>query len=267
MKVDYEGTQMNTKNANEVSSQSTTTQVADGSPPYVPWKSFESFVAALKSTHAPAVIDGSVMPSTMGGGLKRNLRSTLKFLGLTDATGNVSAGFAQLISAHGTDQWQGTVKEYVVPAYNSIIGDLPVERATSPQLEAAFKSHGVSAGQMLEKSVRFYLHALKSAKIKYSNYWSIRAEGTGNSKTRKRAPADRTNKATEEKTKNGGDDPKNDVRHKARTDLIEFPLHFGDKATGIIGVPPDMDKDDLALFDATVAVVKAYCARNKSGSK
>src|SRR5438034_546653 len=87
-------------------------QAPESRPPYIPWKSFESFVALLKSnSHPPDAIDGGIMPSNMSGGLQRQLRSALKFTGLTNISGKVTESFSDLIKAHGSGQWPMAVKE------------------------------------------------------------------------------------------------------------------------------------------------------------
>jgi hypothetical protein len=236
-------------------------QVADNvglnprlNPPYIPWKTFEGFASTLCGTHPPDMIDSGVMPDTMAGGLQRQLRSALKFLGLTNGNGRVEPGFVELIAAYQTPQWPSAVKETVLPAYASIIGDLPIERATAKQLDDRFRENCGISGQMLDKAVRFYLHALKAAEAKYSRYWSLRKETRKES--RKRTP----------KEKKVG--KPSDAHERGRVDhgaqMIEFPLHFGDKPTGKISVPTTMDEDDMALFDATVAVIKAYATRKRA---
>jgi len=219
--------------------------------PYIPWKSFDNFVATLKSTHAPDVIDGGVMPATMSGGLQRQIRAALKFLGLTNGTGKVSDRFNDLIEAHGTPQWSIAVKECVLDSYSTIVGDLVIEKATAGQLDAKFKATGAS-GQVLDKAIRFYLHALKAAGIKYSSYLSMRKQ----SKVRKVKTDNQTRVPTSTQVA-----PVSKVDDDVRG-VIEFPLHFGSKPTGRICVPENVDDHDMPLFDAMVAAVKAYAARN-----
>lgn len=231
------------------------------SPPYIPWKTLAGFVEMLKNSHPPDVIDSSVMPTSMAGGLQRQLRAALKFLGLTNAAGKVSAGFNELILAHGSPGWPMAIKEHVLQAYNPIIKDLPIDKATPAQLDACFKEKGVS-GQMLDKVVRFYLHALKAADVKYSSHLSIRKEartpGLKKPKTKENPP--KAGRSEVAQKGNGMDDAH-------QHGLIDFPLHFGDKPTGTIRVPPTMDDDDMDLFDAMVAAVKAYATRKKAAAK
>src|SRR5439155_18804582 len=113
------------------------------------------------------------------------VRAALKFLGLTEPSGKVTTRFSDLIKVHGTAQWPMAVKECVLPAYQNIIGDLPIDKATSAQLDAKFKDKGVS-GQVLEKAVRSYLHALRAAGVKYSSYLTIRTNKPSGGKIKKR---------------------------------------------------------------------------------
>ena len=110
----------------QVLSQESSPDISECRTPYIPWKSFENFVATLKSTHAPDVIDGGVMPDSMSGGLQRQIRTALKFLGLTNGVGKVSDRFNSLIEAHGTPQWPMAVKECVLDSYAPIVGDLVI---------------------------------------------------------------------------------------------------------------------------------------------
>jgi hypothetical protein len=40
--------------------------------------------------------------------------------------------------------------------------------------------------------------------------------------------------------------------------MIEYPLHFKNKPSGMITVPKDLSKDDLAVLEMTLRIIDAY---------
>jgi hypothetical protein len=234
-------------------------------PPYIPWKSFVSYLAGLKNTTIPQTLDNSVRPASMAGGVWRQLTSALQFLGFINASKVVQDVFKATVRAYGSPEWKGAVSSHVLPAYAKIIGDLPLGNATAGQLEKRFRENGKIDGQMLEKCIRFYIHALREADVKYSSYFAMR---------RKRAISKRAgaNKANRKKR----DDASADNGHRDQTDktssgeqpgenppagLIEQRLFFKGKPTGYIRVPADLTEEDCKVIQLTLEVLKAYAAQ------
>jgi hypothetical protein len=243
------------------------------SPPYIPWKTFSAYAGSLKSSTIPHTLDSSVRPSSMAGSLWRQLASALQFLGLIDPHKVVKDAMGKLVKSHGTGEWAAAVKSYVLPAYAGIVDGLPLDRATSQQLEKCFRERGHVDGQMLDKVIRFYLHSLREAGVKYSDHLAIRKDrGT----KKPRAPKQKSSDPPTRESANGRDQ---DGRTKKKKSTVEspdediappgtkrFPLYFKDKADGMILVPDELDNDDLKVIELTVSVIKAY-AGQKAGKR
>lgn len=251
------------------STQTNPPEVAGATPAYIPWKSFAGYLAALKTTTIPHTLDSTVRPKAMAGGLWRQLTSALQFLGFINTNKVTQEAFRRVVKAYGTLEWKRAVSEYILPAYTKIIGDTPIDTATSGQLEKRFREHGKVDGQMLEKCVRFYLHALKDAGVKYSDYLAMRRKKTtskrvgGNGK--KHGKKDQPFK--EDAIAGQPDNPGNGIAHREQIDdatspgLIEQRLFFRGKPTGCIRVPKNLTEDDCKVIELTLAVLKAYAAQ------
>jgi hypothetical protein len=237
------------------------------SPPYIPWKSFGNYIAALKNTTVPHTLDNTVRPSNMAGGLWRQLTSAMQFLGLINGSKVAQESLGRLVKAHGSPEWKGAVSAYVLPAYAKIIGELPIASATAGQLEKCFKEEGHVQGQMLEKSMRFYIHALKEAGVKYSSYFTTRREksirktaGTGKGNPKKKdEPTVAGNGESEHPTAANKSPPAQGAEDSSiPAGLIEQRLFFKGKPTGCIRVPADLTVEDCKVIELTLAVLKAY---------
>src|ERR1700722_5664741 len=90
-------------------------------PPYIPFKTFANFLQKLKDTVLPPRIDSSLLRSYPGS-VARQLKGTLKYLGLIDETGNTQNNLTDLIKAYGTPQWKDQFGEFLSGAYTGIIG-------------------------------------------------------------------------------------------------------------------------------------------------
>ena len=62
---------------------------------------------------------------------------------------------------NGESEYKGLLLSIVEPAYESIVHGVDIEGGSLPQLEKAFKDAGVTSGQMLIKSVRFYIKTMR----------------------------------------------------------------------------------------------------------
>jgi hypothetical protein len=232
--------------------------------PYIPWKTFEHYAASLKKVGTPPhTLDNSARPSSMSGGLWRALVSGLKFLKLVEPDGEATDKLAKLVKAHGTPEWTAAVKQYVVPAYAAVVGDLPVKNATVAQLDARFKAHSKLDGQMLRKAERFYLHALRDAGIEYSPLFAMRRESTGGNGKRKStikkssaAPAPEPLPLRR---------PAHSVEIPAETPtvpagMIDLPIPIDDHS--FIRVPRSITGEQMALVNSVLGTVKAMADRN-----
>ena len=241
------------------------------SPPYIPWKSFIGYVAALKNTTVPHTLDGTVRPKSMAGGLWRQLTSALQFLGLINASKVTQEGLRKLVKAHGTAEWKKVVHDCVLPAYAKIVLDTPIENATPGQLEKRFRELGKVDGQMLQKSMRFYLHALKESGVKYSDHLAMRQQrmtgrkAAASRKKQKREDQSAATNGVSAAVENGGE-PRGQKESECPAGLIEQRLFFRGKPTGLIRVPADLSEDDCRVVALTLEVLKAYAEQGKNAT-
>lgn len=239
------------------------TDAAPGKPPpYIPWKSFIGYLDALKKTTVPHTLDNTARPQTMAGGLWNQLVSALQFLGLVKANKEAEDSLSKLVKSHGTPEWKVAVKDFLLPPYKRIIGDLPIESATTGQLEKRFHENGRVDGQLLEKSIRFYLHALKDGGVKYSSYLGMRRD-KGQSR---KASANKRKKAKDGAPIENGQDPKKMQRQEQPDEmppsgLIEQRLYFKGKPAGCIRVPENLSVEDCVVIELQLAVLKAYASQ------
>lgn len=164
-------------------------------PAYVSLQTLWTLVKRLKDTTLPPVIDNSVLTG-MAGGTQSQLKTSLRFLELTDSQGRVSPTFRGLVEAFGTDDWKETWGKVVTTAYLDIVRDIDVDSATHQQLLDAFRTKAGAKGSILTKAVRFYIGALDQAGITYSPFFKAKgasaasspAAAGGSKKAKKRAP-------------------------------------------------------------------------------
>lgn len=208
-------------------------------PPYIPLMTLENFAGKLKATVVPPVIDSSLTQS-MSGGMAGALMSALKFLGLIDANGKVREPLKKLVAAQGTENWKTALAAVLDPAYADIIGDLDLQTATPAMLEECFRVRGKATGQVLEKSVRFYLAALAQIERPISPLLSSRkprsggASRKGGNRTAQRKPD------AERKTDGVSAD---DMPPAAGTRHLRLPIP-GKTQFLVLTIPADFTADD-----------------------
>ncbi len=153
--------------------------------PYIPFTTFLNFVDRLKSTAIPSKIDNTVMPN-LAGGVRGQVRSALRFLGLTDSEDHVTTAFRDLVQAHGTESWATTLRSVIETAYQPIIGELDLTEATPGQVQSKIKTAGVT-GQMADKTIRFMLAGFENAGRVLSPHLANRTAVTSSKTARRTA--------------------------------------------------------------------------------
>src|SRR5205809_1756962 len=144
------------------------------SPPYTPYGTLTNFIDTLSKRAVPDRIDRSIMPK-MSGGAKKTLLSAMKFLKLVQPNGATTDLLRRAVKAFPhADQWKKMLAEILTAAYAPVVGKLPIGSASPKQLHDAFRENGGVEGQMLQKSVRFYLKAVKAAGLPLSPHLMVR---------------------------------------------------------------------------------------------
>src|SRR5262245_57336659 len=124
--------------------------------PYGPFDTYRAFIASLKSSTLPPVIDASML-ARQSGTARSHLRTTKRFFRHIREDGAVTDGMRRLVAAYGTDGWPEAVGDAVVLAYGPVVGDLDTDTATLGQLIERFRANGGVSGSALRKAVKFYL--------------------------------------------------------------------------------------------------------------
>lgn len=234
---------------------SDTQTISKLTPAYVPFDTFEGFLDTLKQVTVPSHVD-RVHMTKMSGALQTHLLSSLKFLGLLSADNETKETLHQLVDARGDPaKWKPALTSVIEPAYATIIGDLNLKAGIAKKLREKFKENTTVDGTTLDKAIRFYLKALKSAGVDYSPHFhvrrqNVRRESAGKPVKQEGAQAEAT-KAS--KPGNG-----TTAHESPPLGTISFPLHFPEKTPGSIVVPDDLNEADLEMVNAAVAYIKAY---------
>jgi hypothetical protein len=229
---------------------------SESSKPQLPYMSYGVFTstnqALAESTVPTGPLDRHVLDK-LSGADHGALMSGLYFLGFVDRDRKATAQYRELIRVskeENRSQFQALLYETLSIKYADIIGDLNVETATLSELEKAFKAYGVPAGQMLTKTIRFYVKALGDCDVSVSPYIL---------KPRPRTPR------TTKKPSKGGTTTRafaqisNDTAPKGydRMPVPGLPQAF-------VQFPLDITTEQVDLFGAVVNVLRTF-AKGKSG--
>jgi hypothetical protein len=129
--------------------------------PYVPFKSFLTALDRLAHGHSPT-IDGSFWHG-FSGGLQRQMMATMRFFGLLDETGKVSAELDLLAKSQDRKE---QMEALLRASYPSVF-DIGLAHATPNQFNDALRQFNV-AGSTLEKARSFFLQAAKFCDLQLS---------------------------------------------------------------------------------------------------
>ena len=227
-------------------------------PVYIPYETFTGFIAHLKATAIPSRIDKSVMPPGMPSLTRGQVQSALKFLRLVDSAGNTTKSLRELVAAYETSGWNDSLSDLVRESYQDITSELDLDNATQHQLDERFKAAGVN-GQMLLKSVRFYLATLSAAGLTYSPHLNARRRGAVSSRKKNAGPKPPTTKITQLKSDPAPATPEIKIPEGTQS----YPLYFRGKASGMIVVPEDLSLADCKVIELQLAVLRAYAGEDE----
>jgi hypothetical protein len=225
--------------------------------PYVGFGVFKSAINALAEANVPSgALDRHVLDKISGAD-HGALMSGLQFLGYVDRDRKATASYRALVNASKEENqthYQALLYEALSMQYADIIGDVKVETATLAELEKAFKAYGVPAGQMLTKTIRFYVKALTECGAPVSSYIT---------KPRPRSPRTSTKK-NDQGGKGGGETPFIPVPpvSSAPKGFERMPVPGLPQA--FIQFPLSITPEQVELFSAVVNVLKTF-AKGNSG--
>jgi hypothetical protein len=179
-------------------------------PPYIPFRTFKTFLQDLEEHGVPGRIDKTVL-RRFSGGVGRQLKTALRFLNLIDGDDHPTDGLKDLSGAYGGDGWPAALAALIGSHYAPVVTRLDLAHATPGQLREAFKEgFGVGAADdVLRKSELFFLQAVQEAQLPLSKRITVssrqRSSG-GGTRRRSLAPSDNAPAQVSKERPNGPDD-------------------------------------------------------------
>ncbi len=134
-------------------------------PPYVPYRTFQTFLEFLLDDGIPERIDKSVWGPRFSGSSGTQLMTALKVLALIDHEGHPAHDLEILVHAEGEDRralLRRILERFYVPVF-----ELDLARASKGQFHEAFRSFGTKEG-VLTKCEAFFIRAAQAAGIELS---------------------------------------------------------------------------------------------------
>ncbi len=240
------------------------TEKSESRVPYVSYKTFESLIAELAAmeTGVPDHIDRSVLQKKSGAEQTALLKA-LEFLSLIDSeTGATKKELKALAEAKasGESAWQAALREMLQRGFASVTGGLSVRTTTPAKLEDAFRASGVKQGQMLEKSIRFYVKALQAAGEALPDHLTkARKQKSLPSVKRGDLKKPRTDAGEVKHGSTGSNEP-------IRIERTELPHGFARQEIptvdgAYIQYPVSLTDQDVRLFEAALAFIKAVAGK------
>jgi len=226
-----------------------------GTPPYIAWDTFKTFLGVLKQSAVPNRIDPSMMPSTMSGFNKVGVTTALRFFSLIDANNNTKADLKKLVGAYDTGDWSNAIQETLLPGYLDLMGDLDISGATRHQLNEKFSD--ASAG-MRDRFARFYISMLGESDITVSPYLKARQN-----RARKKNPKATTKKQTTLAQTEGSSRGNSDhTEHDAPPDgMFQMPIPIRNDNGSFIRVPRNITKTEVQIVKSVMAVIEMMAAQ------
>jgi hypothetical protein len=231
--------------------------------PQVPSVPYASFAAVKNFLEGLAKMDGAVpdhvdrsILRTMSGSNQAALLMALRFLELieNDDDGTVKPALGVLVGAKrkGDPEWRAALRSTVEKAYGSVVGPLKVATATPEKVEEAFKAKKVRGGEMLEKSVRFYLKACEEAGIPISPLLKARKPPTKVPKPKEKVAHPKVS------TGEVPQDDQPDDKEPLQSGFERLPIPG--RPGAYIRYPTDLTETDCKLFEAHLVTLRVLLA-------
>lgn len=231
-------------------------------PPYVTWGVFKSTMDTLAETTVPSgPLDRRVL-HTLSGADHGALMSALRFLGLADSENRATPGYVELVeltkAPPNSEDFQDKFLALLDLKYKSILDRVDLERGTVSELEKAFREEmGVAQGQMMTKTIRFFVKAF----VDGGGY-----EGMSPHITKPKPKARSANKASNN-GKKASRTAKNNAEEITRLPAQDSGIPDGFDRMPIPGVPGayiqypvDITESQCNLLSSAVDFLKVYAA-------
>jgi hypothetical protein len=134
-------------------------------PPYVPYRTFQTFLEFLLEEGIPDRIDRTVWGSRFSGSSGTQLMTALKVLKLIDTEGRPAQDLDDLVHGEGEDR-RSALRDVLERFYGPVF-ELDLPRASKGQFHEAFRKFGTKEG-VLTKCEAFFIRAADAAGIELS---------------------------------------------------------------------------------------------------
>jgi hypothetical protein len=216
---------------------------------------FKSTIEALSEITVPSgPLDRRVLHQ-LSGAAHGALMSGLSFLGYVDDERRATNTYRQLVeSSKNEAEFKKRLLEVVSDKYAPIIGDVDLDRGTMAELEKAFKTYGVPQGQMLTKTIRFYVKVLQECGASLSPH-------IANAKPR--APQAKVKKPEKSRQSGGSTHHTGETQTTTPKGFERMPVPGLPEA--FIQYPLNVTEAHCDLFDAVVKVLRVLAKGRAAG--
>ena len=145
-------------------------------PPYVPYRTFQTFLEFLLEEGIPGRIDKTVWGPRFSGSSGTQLMTALKVLELVDSEAHPDDKLDQLVHAEGEER--RTLLRNILEGFYTPVFELDLSRASKGQFRDAFRRFGTKEG-VLTKCEAFFIRAAQAAGIKLSQRILAGRHGAG----------------------------------------------------------------------------------------
>ncbi len=229
-------------------------------PPYVSFGVFKSTIEQLAESIVPTSPLDRRMLDGISGADYGALMSALRFLGLIDDGRKATAEYRTLVQASkDAAKFKGVLLELFDTKYKPIIGAFDLQAGSITELEKLFREYGVSQGQMLTKTVRFFVKAMTESGVKLSMHITKpKAKAprifnvNGAAKKREKAAA----RTVPEETSQASNVPPG---------LERMPVPG--VPSGFIQYPADLTVVHVEMLSAAVTMLRAYATARTGAGK
>jgi hypothetical protein len=228
-------------------------------PPYVPWRTFETYLDGLKAfgPDLPNVIDRDSM-RTFSGAMQSWLLNALRSLNMIDDNGVPRPRLKQIV--HATPESRKAMYKQVLEAEYRFLDGINLRAATPKQIEAAFETTGAT-GDTIRKCMVFFVGLAKAAEVPLSPLiMKVRrrpSRSNGGNPKPKRGPI--PSSAHNLFPPAGGETTEPTPTGFERLPIPGLPNAF-------IQYPAGITEANCDLFDAMVSVLRTY-AKGRLGGK
>jgi hypothetical protein len=189
-------------------------------PPYVSYRTFKHWLEGRRSG-LPDKIDRAIL-GNLAGVVQGQLISTLRFLRLISANGEVAPALEKLVHAEGEERSR-MLGEILKSAYGFLFdGSINLAKAAPSTISTAFTSQGVT-GDTARKAISFFVLAAKDAGIPISPFLKTPRAPRGLSQ-KKRTPRTENDPNGDDNGGAGGNEPSAQVKSSLMKELLsKFP--------------------------------------------